>query len=144
MSIIRARPSLAGACALLQRAGLPTQDLTEAHLQHFLFAGDADAPTGLVGLELSPPSALLRSLAVDAALRRHGLGTALLTHAEAHARAAGARSLYLLTTSAESFFATRGFVRIERSAAPAFIRASTEFSSLCPASAAFMVKHLEE
>ena len=127
--------------ALLEQAALPSEDLTDHHLRHFFVAGDESAPLGIVGLELNPPDGLLRSLAVSRFARRRGLGAKLLKTAEQHARDQNVRSLYLLTTTAESFFEARGYVRAERSSAPDFIRKSAEFSSLCPASATFMVKH---
>jgi len=144
MTSIAARPSLAAAIALLQRAGLPVEDLTEERLEEFFQAGDPSAPIGMVGLELSPPHGLLRSLVVEPHARSGGLGSRLLAHAEAHARSRGVRSLYLLTTTAEAFFGARGYVRADRREAPPFIRSSPEFTALCPESAAFMVKHLPE
>ncbi len=59
-----------------------------------------------------------------------------------HARSQGVRDVYLLTTTAEDFFARRGYVRIGREKAPRTIRSTREFADLCPASSAFMVKHL--
>lgn len=144
MTTITTRPSLPVAIGLLQRAGLPSEDLTEERLEEFFVAGDPTAPLGMVGLELSPPHGLLRSLVVEAHARSSGLGSRLLAHAEAYARARGVRSLYLLTTTAEAFFAARGYVCADRNEAPPSIRSSSEFTTLCPASAAFMVKHLKE
>ena len=144
MTTIAARPSLPAAVDLLQRAGLPSEDLTDEQLEAFFLAGDPTTPLGIVGLELSPPHGLLRSLAVDAPARAVGVGSRLLAHAEAHARSRGVRSLYLLTTTAEAFFAARGYAPADRSEAPPIIRSSTEFTALCPASAALMVKHLQE
>jgi amino-acid N-acetyltransferase len=139
---IAARPPLAVAIALLRAADLPSEDLTDSHLEHFFMAGVPESGVGLVGLELFGRHALLRSLVVDRQVRSTGLGSRLLEHAEAHARAHGAESIYLLTTTAESFFGNRGYARTERSTAPESIRGTREFASLCPASAAFMVKHL--
>jgi len=144
MTGITARPSLAAAIALLQRAGLPIEDLTEERLEEFFQAGDLSAPLGMVGLELSPPHGLLRSLVVQQHARCRGLGSRLLTHAETYARSCGVRSLYLLTTTAEIFFGARGYMRADRREAPPFIRFSAEFTALCPASAAFMFKQLPE
>jgi amino-acid N-acetyltransferase len=129
---------------LLAAAQLPTDDLTERHCEHFFFTGVDGAPDGLVGLELLGDVALLRSLAVAAGRRGSGAGSRLLSHAEAHARAQGVRRVYLLTTTAESFFARRGYRRADRASAPDAIRATREFSALCPASSAFMVKLLQE
>lgn len=139
---ILARPSRAGAEALLTAASLPASDLTDEHMEHFFFCGAEDAPTALVGIELRGASALLRSLVVRPDLRSTGLGKALVEHAEAHARAHGVRSLYLLTTTAAAFFERRGYVAAPRESAPTEIRATREFSDLCPASSAFMVKQL--
>jgi amino-acid N-acetyltransferase len=54
----------------------------------------------------------------------------------------GVEVVYLLTTTAESFFAHRGYRRIERSQAPESIRSTREFSEICPASSAFMSKRM--
>jgi amino-acid N-acetyltransferase len=144
MLAITARPSLPSVIALLRQAGLPTEDITAERVDDFFQAGEPQAPVGIVGLELSPPYALLRSLVVAPSARSSGLGSRLLAHAETHARSRGVRSLYLLTTTAEAFFAARGYVRADRNDAPPAIRSSAEFSALCPASAAFMVKKLAE
>jgi len=48
----------------------------------------------------------------------------------------------LLTTSAESFFRLAHYVRVERDHVPQAIRGTTQFASLCPASAAVMRKTL--
>jgi amino-acid N-acetyltransferase len=54
------------------------------------------------------------------------------------ARRAGVRELYLMTTTAEKFFARRGFVRVDRSAAEPTLKDTREWRDLCPASAAVM------
>ena len=141
-NMIAQRPSLATATALLQAAHLPTEDLTEDHCRHFFLAGTADSPEGLVGLEVFEKVALLRSLVVVPEMRGKGLGATLLEHAENHARASGVNALYLLTTSAEKFFALRGYARTARESAPAAIRATREFAGICPASSAFMSRNL--
>ena len=139
---ITPRPSLDAAVRLLAAAQLPTEDLTAAHCEHFFFAGPASAPTGLVGLELFDDVALLRSLVVAPDRRGAGEGAALLEHAEDHARANGVRTLYLLTTTAESFFAKHGYQRAAREYAPAAIRTTREFAGICPAGSAFMMRQL--
>ncbi len=128
--------------ALLEASGLPSDDVTDDLCRHFFFAGPPHAPTGLVGLELSGDVALLRSLVVAEALRGSGAGSALLDHAERSARAKGVKSLYLLTTTAAAFFSRRGYALAPRETAPAAIRATREFSAVCPGSAAFMSKLL--
>ena len=139
---IQSPPSLAGAVALLQSAGLPVTDLTEMHLNHFFYCGSAIEPEGLVGLEMYGKQALLRSLVVAPALRSRGVGGVLLDHAESRARVAGIQSIFLLTVTAEPFFRRRGYVLLDRASAPESIRATREFSDICPTSSAFMAKHL--
>jgi amino-acid N-acetyltransferase len=136
------QPTHGAVTELLATAELPTSDITPGMLRDFLFAGSAAAPLGIVGLEIESPHALLRSLVVDASLRSTGVGSKLLAAAEAHASSRGVRGVYLLTTTAESFFAKHGYMRTSREEAPPFIRSSSEFASLCPASAAFMLKML--
>jgi len=63
-------------------------------------------------------------------------------HAEQYAAAHHVRALYLLTSTAESYFERRGYRRIDRAEAPPSIQATREFASLCPASCAFMFKRL--
>ena len=100
---ITARPPLAAAVALLQAAELPIEDLTDSHLEHFFMAGQPESPVAVVGLELFGRHALLRSLAVDPQIRATGIGSRLVEHVEAYARAHGAEAVYLLTTTAEVF-----------------------------------------
>jgi amino-acid N-acetyltransferase len=139
---IRERPPQASVAALLEAEGLPASDLTEAHLEHFFFAGTDGAPTGVVGLELYGHDALLRSLAVGSAARMRGLGSALVLHAEKYAAAHRVGALYLLTTTAQAYFEHRGYRRIDRALAPPSIQSTREFASLCPSSSIFMIKRL--
>lgn len=131
---------MADITALLGANGLPTADLSPAVA---LFGvRDARGLQGVVGIEACGPVGLLRSLAVRTDQRRGGMGSALVLEAERVAAARGFRALYLLTTTAEAFFARRGYVRLARDEAPAEIRGTTEFSTICPASAAFMRKDM--
>jgi amino-acid N-acetyltransferase len=127
---------------LLAASGLPASDLVPAHLEHFFGCGAAQSPTGVVGLELHGNAALLRSLAVAQDRRGAGCGKALVAEAERYARLQGVSELYLLTTTAERFFERLGYRRTMRDNAPAAIRGTQEFSTLCPSTAAFMVKLL--
>lgn len=139
---IFARPPALEVRRLLGEARLPSTDLTAGHLEHFFGCGAQDAPRGIVGVELHGDDALLRSLAVEGAARGRGCARALVARAERHAREQGARRIYLLTTGAADFFARLGYKRVERSGAPQAIRATREFSSLCPISSMLMVKEV--
>jgi amino-acid N-acetyltransferase len=140
--LIKAQPMLRAAVALLESAGLPAVDLTAPHLEHFFYCGAREAPTGLVGLELLGDDALLRSLLVAREARHGGVGTALVEHAENYARSQSVRAIYLLTNTAEAFFARRGYLRIARAAAVPAIQATHEFKELCPDGSALMTKAL--
>ena len=90
----------------------------------------------------SGEAALLRSLAVTAGARGHGLGSALVARALDRARAAGAHEAWLLTETAGPFFAARGWEAADRAAAPAGIDGSVEFTSACPSSVPAMRRAL--
>jgi len=130
---------LAAIRTLLAELGLPAGDLGAAN-QHFIVARQGCALVGCVGLEVSGSAALLRSLAVAPARQGAGVGRALYLRALDEARARGVTALYLLTTTAERYFAREGFRAVGRDRVPAGVRASAEFGSLCPASAACMWK----
>ncbi len=138
--ISAAQPADAAAIgALLRDAGLPAEDFA-AHLAHFLVARRDGVTVGAVGLERHGRDALLRSLVVAPELRGAGLGGRLVARLETAAARQGARTFYLLTTTAEAFFARRGFQRVARAAVPAAIAATREFHSLCPVSAVCMAR----
>ena len=129
----RARPAELGAItALLRTAELPVEDLNVAKLDAFVVAVEDRACVGVAGLEIFGSNALLRSLAVEPLHRSRGLGARLVDAVETEARARGVTALYLLTTSATTFFERVGYVAHERGAVPLSIAATTEFSSLCP------------
>lgn len=129
--------------ALLQSADLPIEDLDDVDLQHFLGCGAADAPQGIVGVEPLGEIGLLRSLVVAPSARATGCGRALVATLEQRAKDNGLRALYLLTNTAEHFFARQGYTQIERQHVPGAIKQTQEFSQLCPDSATVMVKHLD-
>lgn len=140
---IFAHPTAAAVRRLLSASGLPIEDINEQHLRHFFGCGSDIILEGLVGLELCGDLALLRSLAVSPARRGAGWGSRLVAHAERYAQDQGVKSLYLLTTTAESFFLRLGYARLPRDQAPEAIKNTREFAGICPVSSVFMVKHLE-
>jgi len=125
----------------LDVAGLPTADLETAEVRFFA-AADADGPIGWGGLEGEGSDRLLRSLVVAEGERGRGRGRALLAALETEAARTGARRLWLLTTSAADFFAAAGWRRVDRLAAPAVIAATSQFATLCPASAVCLTRDL--
>ncbi len=129
--------------ALLTDAGLPVADLGDSTHAYFWLARDRERVLGTVALERFGDVAMLRSLAVRRDRQGGGLGQALLKTAEQCASETGIRTLCLLTTTAERFFARHGYAQIQRSEAPEAARQSEEFRSLCPASAVCMIKRLD-
>lgn len=129
---------------LLAISDLHHQDIKPSHLKHFLLAWDESSLIGVVGLEVKDRCALLRSLAVDADHRDKGIASWLVGEIENYAASLKLNTLYLLTMTAESFFAKRGYRQTTRESAPEGIQETAEFANMCPASAACMLKHLKE
>ena len=94
--------------ALLASCALPVNDLTPAMLRGFLVARHAGQVVGTAGVEPVGADALLRSVAVAPDHRGLGIAERLCDLLEARAKQAGAANLYLLTETAEGYFAQRG------------------------------------
>ena len=124
--------------SLLAASDLPTVGVAES-LAGFSVAEHDGRIVGVVGLETCCRRyALLRSTAVAAEYRKHGIGRRLVERAIANAEASGFSALYLLTTTAEAYFPSFGFTRVSREAVPNEVQATEEFSSACPSSATVM------
>jgi N-acetylglutamate synthase-like GNAT family acetyltransferase/protein-tyrosine-phosphatase len=127
--------------ALLARCGLPGAGV-ERLLGDLFVARRGGIVVGVVGVEPAGDYGLLRSLAVDEDQRGEGIARALCSRAVQHAAERRLQALYLLTTTAEPFFAKAGFARVRRDEVPEAIRRTQEFASLCPQSACVMTKSL--
>lgn len=121
--------------ALLASAALPVDDVSVG-AQDYVVARDGGALVGCVGLEPCGDTALLRSFAVVPDRRGRGLGTTLFERVVARARERGIATAYVLTTTAERFCLAHGFERVDRAEVPARIAATSQFRTLCPATAA--------
>jgi GNAT superfamily N-acetyltransferase len=120
----------------LANAELPTDDLTSESFRYF--TADDIAWGGLgVGAD-----ALIRSVVVLPQARSRGLGVLVTEALVRHARDARVERLWLLTTSAAPFFERLGWRNVDRAQAPEAIMRSRQFSGVCPASAALMVRAL--
>lgn len=126
---------------LLTDSSLPLAGVREA-LPTFLVAETGNDIVGVAGLEICRDNALLRSVAVAPEYRSKGVGRALVMRLIGDAEARGLHAIYLLTTTAEQYFPSLGFRKIERSAVPDDVRATDEFTSACPASATVMTRPL--
>jgi len=121
---------------------LPYEDITSENLHHFRVLKKKRKVIGVVGLQIPRPLALLRSLAIDPSYKNQGLGSQLTQQAEKYGDSLKLQALYLLTTTAEDFFAKRGYEKVLRKAIPNQIQDTAEFRSLCPVSAVCMVKFI--
>ena len=126
----------------LEAAGLPTGDLTDAHMRRFLVMDDAETPLGMIGLECFGTAGLLRSLVVEPTARSAGVGRELVAALEQDAQREGVTELWLLTIDADGWFKKLGYTPSPRAAAPEAIRSTREFSGLCPDDAVLMRKAL--
>lgn len=143
MPITEAGPAdLPAMTALLTAAGLPADDIAADGLRLWVNRGADGTLEGCAGLERCGTDGLLRSVAVVPDRRGGGLGGRLVETVEAAARAAGLGRLYLLTTGDAALFLRHGYAPCERAAAPEAIRATRQFSGLCPAAAQLLWKPL--
>lgn len=122
--------------AALAASGLPTEDLRTEPFRYYSWD---DRAWGGIGVG---EDALLRSVLVRSDSRGSGVGRDVVEALAVRAKADGVRRLWLLTTDASAFFARLGWTNVDRSEAPAVVESSSQFSSLCPASAALMVRAL--
>jgi amino-acid N-acetyltransferase len=123
---------------LLSRCGLSKKDVAERWGHYFVVHEDDGRVVGVAGLELHGEDGLLRSVAVDDDYRGQGLGASLVEAVFGRAARLEIGTVFLLTTDARDYFARQGFADCPRDEAPEAIRASWEFSTGCPTSAAFM------
>lgn len=128
---------------LLVANALPTAGVADA-VSGFLIAELNGLLAGVAGVEARGRTGLLRSVAVDSSWRDRGLGRRLVERTIAEATARRMTALYLLTTTAERYFPTFGFIPVTRDAVPASVRDTVEFNGACPASATVMMLNLSE
>lgn len=127
--------------ALLQQNHLPVSDIGE-HTLLFAFTDDNDSLIGSAGLEIFDRIALVRSISVQPSQQHSGLGSIIIKELENIAREKSITDLYLLTTTADKFFSRQGYSVVKRNELPESIRKTSEFTSVCPASAIAMKKAL--
>jgi amino-acid N-acetyltransferase len=128
--------------AALGKAGLAVSDVGEEGSYFWRFTTQNDIPVGFGGFEVHGRDALLRSLVTLPPVRRRGVGRAMVAMLETEAAGRGCGAVWLLTDTAQDFFARLGYAVRPRVELPESIRAGAMFSRLCPASADAMVKRL--
>jgi N-acetylglutamate synthase-like GNAT family acetyltransferase len=128
--------------ALLREANLPKEGALDRFPGGYIVAESGGVVIAVAGLERHGVFGLLRSMAVSPEWRRRGIGKVLTERLLDLAGTMGLQAVYLLTTTAQEYFAGQGFAYVEREKVPAEIRTSIEFASACPASAVCMFKKL--
>jgi amino-acid N-acetyltransferase len=122
---------------LLVANQLPTEGIDD-HWKTFIVARDDGEIVGCGGSEAYQFAALLRSIAVADSHRGRGIGRRIVRQLLDRLASRGIREFYLLTTTAEAYFAKRGFKPIDRDEVHPQLLASSEFQGACPDSAVCM------
>jgi amino-acid N-acetyltransferase len=120
--------------SLLKTSNLPADDLDyKRDLLVGYYEGDALVGTG--GLEIHGNYALLRSLSVKLGIRGKSVGTTITEYLLDEAKKKKLKAIYLLTETAHGFFQKKGFKDIARDEVPDEVKASSEFTHVCPTTA---------
>lgn len=129
-----------GLVAALAAENLPTDDLTEPGRRFFVYCTLSGEVVGYAGWELYATDVFLRSLVVLPAWRGKDVGKAIVARIARRAFDEGARTAWLMTTSATSFFEAIHFKRVERADAPKAILDTRQAKGLCPSSAVILTR----
>lgn len=122
----------------LQDNGLPFKDITLEKSQIFSYFDDEGIVIGCGGLEFYGDYALLRSVAVRKDVRRKSVGKFIVQDLLDKAKQKSTE-IYLLTETAHEYFKKLLFQDVQRNNVPKEIQSSSEFSNVCPTTAACMV-----
>ena len=122
---------------LIAESSLPVEGVAE-NFDTFVVAENGFKIVGAVGLELYGRYALLRSAAVAKTWHGFGIGRALVGEIISQARTRNIETVFLLTTTAENYFPSFGFVKVGRSDVPDELLASRELQGACSDSATVM------
>lgn len=117
---------------LLTRSGLPVEGVRPDAGTYYI--AKAGSMLGVLGVETCATAAVLRSFAVEPAARKAGIGKVLVEHVLAKLKTSGYADLYLLTNTAEGYFANYGFTDTGRGQLPAEVLSSAIFTADCCAS----------
>lgn len=126
---------------LLESYDLPSIDV-EDHIVNFVVAESNGKIFGVGGFEQCGDFGLLRSFAVSPDQKGRGISDHIFKLVKAKAVECNIGQFYLLTTTADKYFDRLGFVVCDRNAVPDQIKATKQFSELCPCSAVVMVSNL--
>jgi amino-acid N-acetyltransferase len=125
--------------ALLSGSGLPLDGLMEVPTR-LVVARHGERLVAAGALEHHGASGLIRSVVVSPEVRSSGIGSGIVAALERTADEDGLTGTYLLTGTAEAFFARRGYRRIGRGDAPPAVKASVVWATACGESAIPMAR----
>lgn len=124
----------------LVAADLPIKDLADDLPRYFVLKDPQGAPLAFGGLAGMGSDLLLRSIVVDPSKRGSGAGARLVEALESVAKQEGVERLWALTTGAEEWLVSRGWRRVDRTAAPQSIQRKGQFKDVCPSTATLLVR----
>jgi amino-acid N-acetyltransferase len=128
---------------LLQDNGLPISDVTLENT-NFFAAYLNGRIIGSVGLQIMDSVALLRSMVVEDRYRNLQLGKQLYEKVMELAVERQIQEIFLITTTAQAYFAEKGFEVIARDQVPDLVQQTTQFSKTCPDSGIVMHKFISK
>jgi amino-acid N-acetyltransferase len=126
---------------LLLACGLIIDGARE-HIGEFLLAERDGVLAGCAAIEHYGDAGLLRSVAVAEHERGRGLGISLVERSLDAARAAGLKTMVLVTRTAVEFYPRFGFRIVARDEVPSAVTPSAEFQGACPSSSPVMMLQL--
>jgi amino-acid N-acetyltransferase len=123
---------------MLKSENLPQIEPKEFASNYFKYVGTNGSLQGSIGLEIYGNYGLLRSMVVDKNYRNQGIAHLLVSRILEESKKLRLKEIYLLTTTADKYFAQKGFSYMDRTETPAEIKQSKEYSSQCPSSSTLM------
>ncbi len=128
--------------SLLDGYGLPASDI-QNHISNFVVTEMDNTIIGVGGFESCESLGLLRSFAVSPGEKGNGIAGHIFGLVKTKAIDSGICRFYLLTTTASKYFERFGFSVCNRDDVPNSIKATKQFSELCPCTAVVMVLDLD-
>lgn len=124
--------------AFLRLSQLPYQDIAPGENMFQMYLDEEGKIVASGGIEFYSSYALLRSLAVAEEHRKKSLGREMVNDLLRRARSKSVVEVFLLTETAPAYFRKLGFNDRSRDSVPDAVKISSEFSTVCPASAVCM------
>ena len=122
---------------ILFEANLPTEGVKK-YLSKFYVGLIDERIVAVGGLEIHGAFGLLRSVVVIPEYQRQGYAQCICDTLIKQASQLNLSAIYLLTETADGYFAKLGFGIVPRGNTPIDVRKTQEFSELCPESAILM------